>query len=96
MGQAAEYDQKERKVVWKIKKFGGGTEQTLRCRIALDSAHTVAVRKEVGPINMNFEVPMFNPSNLQVRYLRIQENANYNPYRWVRYVTRSSNYICRI
>ena len=73
---------------------------------------------------MTFEVPMFNPSNLQVRYLRIlgtqlktsvpytntklattaeahvpardphttlitqSENASYNPYRWVRYVTR--------
>lgn len=96
VGQAAEYDQKDRKAVWKIKKFGGGTEQTLRCRVVLDSAHTAAVRKEVGPINMNFEVPMYNPSMLQVRYLRIQENANYNPYRWVRYVTRSSSYICRI
>jgi AP-4 complex subunit mu-1 len=96
VGQATEYDQKERKTVWKIKKFAGGTEQTLRCRITLDSAHTTAVRKEVGPISMNFEVPMFNPSNLQVRYLRIQENTGYNPYRWVRYVTRSSSYVCRV
>lgn len=96
VGQATEYDAKERKAVWKIKKFAGGTEQTLRVRIALESAHTVAVRKEVGPISMNFEVPMFNPSNLQVRYLRILENASYNPYRWVRYVTRSSSYVCRI
>jgi AP-4 complex subunit mu-1 len=37
---------------------------------------------------------MYNPSNLQVRYLRIAES--YNPFRWVRYVTRSSSYVCRI
>jgi len=96
VGQAAEYDQKERKVIWKIKKFQGGTEQTLRAKIVLGSAHTTTVRKEVGPISMTFEIPMFNPSSLQVRYLRILENASYNPYRWVRYVTRSSSYVCRI
>jgi len=96
VGQSAEYDQKERKAVWKIKKFVGGTEQTLRCRVTLESAHNSAIRKEVGPISMNFEIPMYNPSNLQVRYLRISENAAYNPYRWVRYVTRSSSYVCRI
>lgn len=46
---------------------------------------------------MNFEIPMYNISNLQVRYLRIMEEAkSYNPYRWVRYVARSSSYICRL
>lgn len=96
VGQATEYDQKERMITWKIKKFQGGTEQTLRTKITLDSAHTASVRKEIGPISMNFEIPMFNPSSLQVRYLRILEGQGYNPYRWVRYVTRSSSYVCRL
>jgi AP-4 complex subunit mu-1 len=96
VGQSAEYDAKERKVLWKIKKFKGGTEQTLRARITLSAAHTATVRKEIGPISMQFEIPMYNPSNLQVRYLRILENKNYNPYRWVRYVTRSQSYVCRL
>jgi len=96
VGQASEYNQKDRTVIWKIKKFQGGTEQTLRCKITLESSHTASVRKEIGPISMNFEIPMFNPSSLKVRYLRILENANYNPYRWVRYVTRSSSYVCRL
>jgi len=38
---------------------------------------------------------MFNVSNLQVKYLRIAEQPRYKPYRWVRYVTRSSSYVCR-
>jgi len=96
VGQSTEYDAKERKVMWKIKKFKGGTEQTLRTKITLGSAHSNSVRKEIGPISMQFEIPMYNPSNLQVRYLRILENKSYNPYRWVRYVTRSSSYVCRL
>lgn len=41
-------------------------------------------RKEIGPVSMNFEIPMYNVSNLQVRYLRISEtHKSYNPYRYV-------------
>jgi AP-4 complex subunit mu-1 len=40
---------------------------------------------------------MYNVSKLQVRYLRIAEkHKSYNPYRWVRYVTQSSSYVCRL
>lgn len=96
VGQGAEYNDKDKNFLWKIKKFQGASEQTVRVKITLGSSHTAAVRKEIGPISMNFEIPMFNPSSLQVRYLRILENSNYNPYRWVRYVTRSSSYVCRL
>lgn len=96
VGQNAEFDQKERKISWKINKFSGGKEQTLRTKITLDKAATNNIRKEIGPISMNFEIPMYNPSNLQVKYLRIMESKDYNPYRWVRYVTRSYSYVCRL
>nr|ACF80596.1 unknown [Zea mays] len=37
---------------------------------------------------MNFTIPMYNASKLQVRYLQIAKKSKaYNPYRWVRYVT---------
>jgi len=71
VGQSSEYDAKERKVVWRIKKFQGGHEQTLRCKITLSSAAAASIRKEIGPLSLNFEIPMYNPSGLQVRYLRI-------------------------
>jgi len=28
-------------------------------------------RKEIGPVSLNFEIPMFNVSKLQVKYLKI-------------------------
>lgn len=96
-GSSAEYVGSERKVVWSIKKFPGGTEQTLKIKITLDQPSTTQTRREIGPVNMNFEIPMFNVSNLNVRYLRIAENMpGYSPYRWVRYVTQSYSYVCRV
>mmetsp|Transcript_81868 Transcript_81868/g.163489 ORF Transcript_81868/g.163489 Transcript_81868/m.163489 type:complete len:500 (+) Transcript_81868:83-1582(+) len=84
-------------VVWTIKKFPGSTEQSLRIRVTLSSPAQPATRKEVGAVSLAFEVPMYNVSNLQVKYLRIAEQGKaYNPYRWVRYVTQSSSYVQRV
>jgi AP-4 complex subunit mu-1 len=94
---SAEFLQQEGKIVWTMKKFPGGTEQTLRAKVALDRPCSSQVRREIGPINMCFEIPMYNVSNLQVRYLRVAEHmVGYTPYRWVRYVTQSSSYVCRL
>lgn len=97
-GQSAEYLAQEHKLVWNIKKFQGGTEATLKCRVTLTApvSNSSSVKKEVGPVSLNFEIPMYNVSNLQVRYLRIAEqHKSYNPCRWVRYVTQSASYVCR-
>lgn len=93
----AEFSQAEKKIVWSMKKFIGGGEQSLRAKVTLDRPCTTQIRREIGPINMCFEIPMYNVSNLQVRYLRVAEHmVGYTPYRWVRYVTQSSSYVCRL
>lgn len=147
---------------------------SLRCRVTLSQAlpsnvsrsHLLTyLRKEIGPINLTFEIPMYNVSNLQVsflgddflhnswsenwskrvclpfvsmrlyttmyglyhpillyflcrqvRYLRISDQpgsgplasrhnligvgvvgrGSSSPFRWVRYVTQSSSYVCRL
>jgi len=84
-------------VLWTLKKFPGNTEQNIRVRVTLKEPAGPLTRKEVGPISLAFEVPMYNVSNLQVKYLRIADQGKaYNPYRWVRYVTQSSSYVCRV
>jgi len=94
---SAEYVSQDRKILWTMKKFPGSTEQTLKVKVTFSSPCTTQLRKEIGPINLNFEIPMYNVSNLQVRYLRIAEGIpGYSPYRWVRYVTQSSSYVCRL
>lgn len=96
-GEQAEYRSKDKQVLWLIKKFQGGTEHTLRTKITLSAPSTTNIRKEIGPISLNFEIPMYNVSSLQVKYLRIAEaSKSYKPHRWVRYVTQSSSYVCRL
>eukprot|EP01068_Selenidium_serpulae_P011790 Selendium_serpulae@DN5724_c1_g1_i1.p1 len=95
--QGAEYVASEGRIVWNIKKFTGGSEHALKCRLALSQPSTSPIKKETGPISMTFEIPMYNVSNMQVRYLRISEtHPNYNPFRWVRYVTQTASYVCRM
>eukprot|EP00928_Gymnodinium_smaydae_P028639 TRINITY_DN21792_c0_g4_i1.p1 TRINITY_DN21792_c0_g4~~TRINITY_DN21792_c0_g4_i1.p1 ORF type:complete len:442 (-),score=105.82 TRINITY_DN21792_c0_g4_i1:157-1482(-) len=95
-GQSAEYLASEHRLVWTIKKFQGGSEAQIRSRVTIASGASQNAKKEVGPVSLNFEIPMHNVSNLQVRYLRIAErHKSYNPCRWVRYVTQSSSYVCR-
>lgn len=75
-------DSAEKKLRWMVKKFPGNTELAIRIRVTLSSPTTAATRKEVGPVSMNFEVPMYNVSSLQVKYLRIADQGkSYNPYR---------------
>ena len=96
-GVNAEYSSQDKKLVWTLKKFPGCTEQTMRAKITLSGPCTSQIRREIGPINMSYEIPMYNVSSLQVRYLRIAENmSGYTPYRWVRYVTQSNSYVCRL
>eukprot|EP00949_MAST-11_sp_MAST-11-sp1_P004252 g4252.t1 len=94
--QTCEYSDKRKDVVWKIKKFTGGSEQTLVCKIGLVQSSSSNIRKEIGPISLEFEIPMYNASRLQVRYLRIAADAKYKPLRWVRYVTQAASYMCRV
>lgn len=96
-GSSAEYISASKKVQWTIRKLVGGSELAIRCKLTLDQPATAAHKREIGPIAMQFEVPMYNVSNLQVKYLRISEtHKSYNPYRWVRYITLSSSYVSRV
>ncbi|OQR84683.1 AP-4 complex subunit mu-1 [Achlya hypogyna] len=85
--QLAEFRKSENEVRWAIKRFDSTDEFTLRTKITLKESNLHA-RREIGPISMNFEIPMYNASTLQVRYLRIPEHARHPNYvykRWLRY-----------
>lgn len=97
-GQSVEYKAQEQVVVWTIQKFPGGGEHQLCAKIGLRNPNAAECRKEVGPVSCSFEIPMYNVSRLKVQYLKIanpQGKKNFNPHRWVRYVTQNSSYVCR-
>jgi AP-4 complex subunit mu-1 len=94
----AEYKSHERLVVWTIKKITGATELILRAKIALSTNVDVTkMKKSCSPITLTFEIPMFNVSGVNVRFLKIHERGGgTSPVRWVRYVTSSKSYVHRL
>ena len=95
-GQTWEFDDGSKTVTWTIRKFVGGTVQHISCKF-VTSGPNDNVRKEMGPISMSFEIPMYNVSQLQVQHLKIVErNKAYNPHRWVRCLTHAESYVCRV
>ncbi|EGW31165.1 AP-1 complex subunit MU-1 [Spathaspora passalidarum NRRL Y-27907] len=78
-------------LVWKLKTFPGGKQFTMSAELGLpavvDSEKAIANNK---PIKVNFSIPYFTTSGIQVRYLRINEpKLQYQSYPWVRYITQS-------
>ena len=96
LGQSTDFNQNEKMCYWKINKFLGGAEQMLVVKMTLTQQKAGQFRKELGPISMIFEIPMYNVSKLQVKYLKIiSPDKNYNGLKWVRYVTQASSYVAR-
>ena len=93
-GQTAEYSDQDKAVQWTIKKFPGQTEQQIRLRLSVAGPQS---RSEIGPVSLEFEIPMWNPSTMAIRFLRIIERSDmYKPQRWVRVISQANSYTCRI
>lgn len=96
-GQSTDFKEGNKTMEWTLRKIAGGSEHVLRVKLTLSQERNANLKKETGPVSMNFTIPMFNASRLQVRYLQIVKKAKaYNPYRWVRYVTHANSYVIRI
>lgn len=94
--QSWDWQEKARRLVWKFKRVQGNTEHMLKVRVSLEDGVPAALRKSMGPMNLQFTIPMYCASRLSVRYLQILKNdPKYQPYRWVRYVTMSNSYVIR-
>lgn len=97
--QTAEYDQNNKKVTWTIKRMLGNGNTTLTAIINLaEEINSYQIRKEIGPIKMNFEVNNYTASNIFIKYLRGEAGFDPKnpPQRWIRYITTSKSYISRV
>jgi AP-1 complex subunit mu len=43
-------------------------------------------------LSVDFEIPYFTISGVQVRYLKVSEKSGYQALPWVRYTTKSGSY----
>ncbi|XP_015759796.1 PREDICTED: AP-4 complex subunit mu-like [Acropora digitifera] len=95
--QTAEYKSSEKAWYWTIAKLQGGREVSATVKIYMNEIRKSA-RKEIGPVSLEFEIPMHICSGLQIRHLRVQDRGKtgFSPFRWVRYITHSDSYVIRI
>lgn len=97
IGQKAEYYSNEKYCYWEIKKFPGGGAFDLSVKITLSNSKSEDSKKELGPISLNFEIPNFIISKIQVKELKIlTTQENYKALKWVRNVTQANSYVARI
>lgn len=91
----AKYVPGERALVWTIPSFPGVTETSLIAIVDL----LPATREKPWarpPISLDFKVPMFSASGVNVRFLKVYEKSNYKTVRWVRYLSKAGEYEVRI
>lgn len=84
-------------IIWRIKQFAGQQEYLMRAHFGLPSVENddIATTNK-RPIAVNFEIPYFTVSGIQVRYLKIIEKSGYQALPWVRYITQNGDYQIRM
>jgi AP-1 complex subunit mu len=75
---AAKYSPESDAIVWTIKQFQGQKEYLMKAQFSLPSVATEDREKFMKiPITVNYEIPYFTVSGIQVRYLKIIEKSGY-------------------
>lgn len=82
-------------IVWNLKQFYGNREYMMRAQFNLPSISSEEVTS-VKPVTVEFEIPYFTVSGIQVRYLKIVEKSGYQALPWVRYITVNGDYQLRM
>ena len=92
-----EYNASSKTVLWNIRKMQGKTSLHAKFKLTV-STKTHYTTKEIGPIHLEFEFPMYVCSKLKVTSLKVSEAANsvHTPMRWIRYITHTDSYVKRI
>lgn len=85
-------------IIWSMKQFKAGRDATMRGHFSLPSVGKNEERENATrrPITMEFEVPYFTISGLQVRFLKVVEKSGYQASPWVRYKLRAGEYQIRM
>lgn len=94
----AKYAPDKDAVVWSLKQFKAGRDAVMRGHFSLPSIGKSEERENATrrPITLEFEVPYFTISGLQVRFLKVVEKSGYAASPWVRYKLVAGDYQIRM
>nr|AAL85340.1 adaptor medium chain 1 [Trypanosoma brucei] len=83
-------------LMWSLREVSGGKQFTCSFKFSLPSVRSSDPSVFAkAPVQVKFEVPYLTASGIQVRYLKVEEEPNYQALSWVRYVTQSGDYQIR-
>jgi len=83
-----------KKIIWRM-KIKGEKKAHIKIKINVDNV-AGNHKKEIGPISLNFDIPMYICSNVLIKAVKINETKEGTISKWVRSVTKSGSYIQRI
>jgi len=90
------YAPEKNAIIWSIRQFAGAKEYLMRAHFGLPSITNDDDTNTRPPISVEFEIPYFTVSGIQVRYLKILERVmRYTALPWVRYITQNGTYQIR-
>ncbi|KAL1568250.1 AP-1 complex subunit mu-2 [Salvia divinorum] len=92
----AKYAPEKDALLWTIKSFPGNKEFMLKAEFKLPSVLSEDAVDRKAPICVQFEIPYFTVSGMQIRYLKIIEKSGYQALPWVRYITIAGDYELRL
>eukprot|EP00768_Dysnectes_brevis_P001386 gnl/Dysnectes_brevis/1346_a1511_2814.p1 GENE.gnl/Dysnectes_brevis/1346_a1511_2814~~gnl/Dysnectes_brevis/1346_a1511_2814.p1 ORF type:complete len:442 (+),score=126.54 gnl/Dysnectes_brevis/1346_a1511_2814:20-1345(+) len=74
---------------WAIKQLGGKQQATLQAGFGLPSVRDQDSETSYSksPVQVQFQVPYFSLSGIQIRYLRVHDKSGYEAVPWVRYLS---------
>lgn len=91
----AKYEPGQRALVWRIGGFQGMSEYQMNATVNL----LPATREKPWtrpPISLDFQIPMYSASGVNVRFLKVYEKSSYPHNKWVKYLTKSGEYQMKI
>jgi AP-2 complex subunit mu-1 len=91
----ATYEPGQRALVWRIGGFQGQSEYSLDATVTLLPS-TREKQWARPPIGMEFQIPMWSASGVQVRFLKVYEKSSYQHQKWVKYRTQAGEYQIKI
>ncbi|KAK2942565.1 Adaptor protein complex 4 (AP-4), mu subunit [Blattamonas nauphoetae] len=97
--ESAEYRPAEKIAVWVPEPFGVNEEPKITIFVDLNEPLTPLTRRQIGPINLDFQIPNFLPSSTSIHFTSVNDGnmrSNIQPTKFLRKRCLSGSYVVRL
>lgn len=91
------YEPASNSLRWKLKMIRGKKEVKMKCSLHMPLIKSTDFEKyRKRPVTVQFEIPYYTLSGINVRYLKIREKSGYHALSWVRYLAKNGEVNIRV